>query len=174
MKKITDLYVDSFRTVESVDETGKRTRKRVPAKRKIQIEVVQGWLRFAHYMLDGVLISAATIALQLLLAQFFDIFLAGIFLYPVSYGILLIYYIGMEAGTGQTLGKMATNCVVIDEYGDLAGADKILIRSFCRLIPFEPLSCLNDRGWHDTLSKTWLVSKQEWARIRRLQAEQPA
>lgn len=71
----------------------------------------------------------------------------------------LLYYLISEAVFGRTLGKLITGTKVIDSNGNKPSFQKILIRTFARLIPFEQFSFLaNDaRGWHDSLSGTWVV-----------------
>lgn len=44
--------------------------------------------------------------------------------------------------------------------------------SFSRLVPFEPLSCLSDRGWHDVWSKTYVVTTEERDELKKLLLEQ--
>lgn len=80
--------------------------------------------------------------------------------------ILLIpsYYILCEYKWQQTIGKLLTKTVVIDEYGNKPDLSTILLRSLIRLVPFEAISCYGDKfshGWHDRWSKTWVVSKEE-------------
>lgn len=49
----------------------------------------------------------------------------------------------------------------------------MILRTLCRLIPFEALSCLGEksRGWHDRLSRTWVISEFELKKIQQLQQE---
>jgi len=67
---------------------------------------------------------------------------------------LLLYYIAAESLTGKTLGKIITGSTV-QFYGKstFAGA---LGRTFCRMIPFEPISFFFKKGygWHDEFSGT--------------------
>jgi uncharacterized RDD family membrane protein YckC len=74
--------------------------------------------------------------------------------------ILLGYYTIMEgAFNGKTVGKYLTKTRALREDGSSLGWDKALIRSLCRLIPFEGFSYLGSNllGWHDTISKTMVV-----------------
>lgn len=74
--------------------------------------------------------------------------------------VRLIYYICFETWFGRTIGKFATKTIVVDEKGERVNHDVILIRSLCRLIPFYELSFMfhANRWWHDTISKTYVVS----------------
>lgn len=76
--------------------------------------------------------------------------------------IRLLYYITLETCLGSTVGKFATKTVVVDEDGERATHEVILIRTLCRLIPFYELSFLLNpkRWWHDTISKTYVVNKR--------------
>lgn len=73
--------------------------------------------------------------------------------------IRLIYYIGMESLFGHTLGKLATGSIVVNERGERPSFGQVVGRTFARFIPFEPFSFLGSGpgGWHDTLSKTFVV-----------------
>ncbi len=77
--------------------------------------------------------------------------------------VLLIYYNLFEIFFGTTIGKIMTKTVVVDLYGEKPTANAILIRSLCRLIPFEFFSFFGTPciGWHDSLSKTYVVSKED-------------
>jgi uncharacterized RDD family membrane protein YckC len=54
----------------------------------------------------------------------------------------------------------------VDEYGEKPDANAILLRSICRsicrAIPLEFLTFVGTpcRGWHDSLSKTYVVQKE--------------
>lgn len=76
--------------------------------------------------------------------------------------IILIYYNVFEIFFSVTIGKLITNTVVVDRNGNKPTSDEILIRSICRLIPFEILSFLGapGKGWHDAISKTYVVKRK--------------
>ncbi|MEO5777661.1 MAG: RDD family protein [Flavobacterium sp.] len=85
-------------------------------------------------------------------------FTLGIFL-------ILIYYNVFEAFFSTTVGKLITKTIVVDENGDKPTSHAILLRTICRLIPFDALSFFGSpcRGWHDSLAKTYVVKKEELA-----------
>jgi uncharacterized RDD family membrane protein YckC len=60
------------------------------------------------------------------------------------------------------VGKWITQTIVVDENGEKPNSETILVRSLCRLIPFNAISFLgiSGRGWHDTISKTYVVNKK--------------
>jgi uncharacterized RDD family membrane protein YckC len=71
----------------------------------------------------------------------------------------------------KTPGKFLTKTVVIDEYANKPDFGTLLLRSFARLVPFEPFSCWGDtysRGWHDKWSNTWVVKEEERDELKKL------
>ena len=75
--------------------------------------------------------------------------------------IALFYYNVFEIFFARTVGKFITQTIVVDENGEKPNHETILVRTLCRLIPFEILSFLGmpARGWHDRISKTYVVNK---------------
>lgn len=73
--------------------------------------------------------------------------------------ILLAYYFACEVTTSRTMGKFVTGTKVVDQFGDPPSVGQVIVRTLCRLIPFEPFSCLGTppRGWHDSIPKTLVV-----------------
>ncbi len=74
--------------------------------------------------------------------------------------VLAILYFVLELLTkGRSIGKYITKTKVVLEDGSTPRAADFLRRSFSRIIPFEQFSFLGDegRGWHDTISKTYVV-----------------
>ena len=72
----------------------------------------------------------------------------------------LFYYATTEFVWGRSPAKFITKTKVIMRDGSRLTFKAVLIRSLCRLIPFEPLSFFGDRnpvGWHDKFSKTIVV-----------------
>lgn len=79
--------------------------------------------------------------------------------YLTGFGIMLIYYVPLEALFGRTLGKLVTGTKVVDENGNPPTWGKAFGRTLCRLIPFEAFSFFKSdaRGWHDSVPKTYVV-----------------
>lgn len=85
--------------------------------------------------------------------------------YAFGYLIWLSYYIPFETLTkGRTLGKYITKCKVVRYDGSEPEFKEVLIRSLCRLIPFEQFSFLGEdgKGWHDSISKTYVVNIEKY------------
>ncbi|UPZ17224.1 RDD family protein [Flavobacterium humidisoli] len=83
--------------------------------------------------------------------------------YVAFFTFLMLNYFFMECFFGASMGKFATGIVVVTEKGTKPNFIKILIRTFCRLIPFDVLSFLGKSGtfWHDSISKTHVVVRSE-------------
>lgn len=77
--------------------------------------------------------------------------------FPVLY---VLYYLFFEYAFGKTPGKFITGTKVIDYNGNKPNFKTLLILNLCRLIPFNAFSFLiSERGWHDSISKTYVVNK---------------
>lgn len=130
--------------------------------------------RFANFFIDNIVVNVLCLGIGIVMgimlvasgAQLgpdgsFDISPGmELVLNLIGIPIALGYYLGMEAMFGRTLGKMVTGTRVVDANGNQPPFLHLLGRTFARLIPFEPFSFFGKepRGWHDTLSKTYVVS----------------
>ncbi|MBR8535555.1 RDD family protein [Carboxylicivirga sediminis] len=148
-------------------------------KHKVEMEAIRNQLytqeadkgkRFINHLLDGIFAYIFMFFLAIIVGVIVAIvnpeavnsFENNIgFSYFMIFFSFFIYYLVMEATTGRTLGKMITRTKVIDENGNKPDFSTILIRSFCRLVPFNALSFLfAERGWHDAWSKTRVVESK--------------
>ena len=124
--------------------------------------------RFANYILDLIFFYIIFIVIIMLIFILLEI-ITG---YPINYieNRFMDYFIGFISSTtyytlmeflskGRSLGKFITGTKVITLDGDKPDLKTCLIRSLCRLIPFETFSFLGstDSGWHDSISKTRVV-----------------
>jgi uncharacterized RDD family membrane protein YckC len=75
---------------------------------------------------------------------------------------MVLYYSITESLFSRTIGKLITKTIVVDINGEKPASGIIIKRSFCRLIPFNHFSFLggNTRGWHDSISNTYVVNKE--------------
>ena len=82
--------------------------------------------------------------------------------YLAFFTYLMLNYLFMECFFGATMGKFATGMKVVTDNGVKPNFIRILIRTLCRLIPFDVLSFLGKSGrfWHDSFSKTYVVNKK--------------
>lgn len=171
--KLTDIYVSYGRS----ETTGELYASATTSDdgTRLTIKTVTAGKRFGHYLIDLVCFYALTfVAGVLLLLTFPYVDIESSFVsYPLTATIIVLYYFTVESLLQSSLGKLVTGCVVIDEYGNKPNAMQILGRSFARLIPFEAFSCLGDnsRGWHDSISNTYVVQKEDLKWMLRLKEE---
>lgn len=138
------------------------------------------WQRFGNYFIDS-------------LVYYFIIFMTGVIagvsaelgsdemliwisnmtpFTEIAYNwfIMVLYYIFMESLTQHSVGKYITGTIVMCDDGSKPDAGIIGVRTLCRLIPFEQFSFFGTlgRGWHDSLSKTYVVDKKKYEAARYL------
>lgn len=182
MKKITEIYLEKEYQKSEIDFLGNRIKVPTIGKFKRDVVLAGQWERLGHYIIDFAIILVFSIIIGIVLIIFFP----KVFHFAVSVGfklnlgffsikydlisylITFLYYFTLESTIKRTIGKFATQTVVIDEYGNPPSKVKIAIRTLARLIPFEVFSCLGSRGWHDKLSNTFVVSKKEAETLRSL------
>jgi len=73
-----------------------------------------------------------------------------------------LYYSLLETFLkGKSIGKFVTQTRAVREDGSELDFRTALIRSLCRVVPFEPFSFLGDSnsGWHDNWSKTMVIDE---------------
>jgi uncharacterized RDD family membrane protein YckC len=130
--------------------------------------------RFLTFFIDAIIIGVVNnIVTSLLIGNGleyrYDITTGDILMYTslslvISILLNVYYYVLTEHNLdGRSIGKMATKTRVLSENGAKASFKEIHIRSWCRLIPFEPFSFLGSKpkGWHDTISKTIVVDESK-------------
>ena len=79
----------------------------------------------------------------------------------IAITISLIYYLVFEGLFARSIAKFITGTVVVDENGQKPDFATIFKRSLCRFIPFDAFTFLGgSRGWHDSLSHTYVVNKK--------------
>lgn len=164
------------------DAYGNRTvedyQRAIPRK----VQLVTGLSRLGHYIIDALIIGVILACINIFL-------LDGIYLgYPFGFEVngfvynfiptidqIIItvgYYFICEKTMQRTIGKFATNSLVINEYAEAPDFGSLIGRSFSRLVPFDAISCLSDRGWHDKWSRTYVVTTNERDTLRKLLNEQ--
>lgn len=128
--------------------------------------------RFLNYLIDVVLMRfGITWATSYGLVYFlnlvspdlaYELFVEGpelLALYVVAFLNHIFYYtICEKAFRGYTLGKLITGTRAIREDGEELTITDALLRSLCRLVPFETISIWFGNGpWHDTWTKTKVI-----------------
>ncbi|WP_026728537.1 RDD family protein [Flavobacterium denitrificans] len=128
--------------------------------------------RFLNYILDTAVVFVLVFCLGIFLALLATLLgLPGLLSWLENISTLedrllfilihIIYYVFTEGLFGRSVGKLITGTVVVDENGLKPTFDIILKRSLCRIIPFDGLSFFGSRGWHDSLSDTYVVNKKD-------------
>jgi uncharacterized RDD family membrane protein YckC len=119
--------------------------------------------RLIHFVIDTI----AFILLTLILSILFDLIfknqnIAGLMASLILFGSYLGYFIFMENKFQKTIGKFVTKTKVIKINGDKPELGDIVVRTLCRLIPFDRVSFIFTRnGFHDYLSKTTVIKDEE-------------
>lgn len=117
--------------------------------------------RFTFHLGDVILISALYVLMIILLYSIFDIEQSldlNVALYSLIY---LVYYLIFESIYASTPVKLK-NARIVDMKGNQPSFFRVLLRTFCRFIPFDSVSFLflkRGRGLHDILSGTQVVKK---------------
>lgn len=150
-----------------------------------EVNYVDGWARFGHYMLDyiifNIMVAVFTVLVVIVIAMLgfevsriseengaFDLIsrlVNWVVFYPA-------YYILFESTMQTTPGKLIMKRVVVDEYGEKPSFAIIVKRSFIRIIPFEAFSCFSSLGWHDNWTDTFVIRKSDLQELKLLQEVQ--
>lgn len=69
----------------------------------------------------------------------------------------VLYCCLFESIWARTPGKLIFGTVVVNAAGEKPTFFQVLGRSVCRFIPFEPLSFIGQRGWHDSIPNTFVI-----------------
>ena len=128
--------------------------------------------RFINCVLDFFFVFVTMFIFSLVVVIVGNAFKWGIFsiwesiivnyMYQVLCSFLMFNYLVLESFFGRSFGKLITGTIVVNENGLKPTFQSIIIRTFCRLIPFDGLSFLGKSGriWHDSLSKTYVVNRK--------------
>lgn len=174
MKNITELTITRYRTSFEKDSSGKRTKIRTPYTAKREVKIASAGKRFAHLFLDMMVFVFPIQIIQIFVFMSnndpFDReyqtinYILGLLFYVVYFG----GYFCAEYFFGITLGKLVTGSVVINKYAEKPTVKEAIVRTIVRIVPFEPITFLFGRGWHDRWSETWVVSKKEKLKLHEL------
>ncbi|HJT74234.1 MAG TPA: RDD family protein [Chitinophaga sp.] len=127
--------------------------------------------RFVNLVIDQVAASACGFLVFIIAAFVFGIFLglgvsddaestlisaAMLLMFPGS----MLYYVVAEAVfKGQTLGKLITGTRAVRLDGSPVTWKDALLRTLCRIVPFEVFSGFDTITWHDKWTGTRVVRK---------------
>jgi uncharacterized RDD family membrane protein YckC len=73
--------------------------------------------------------------------------------------VVFAYFYGLENSLGQTVGKMITKTKVVNLDGAKPTTQQMLVRTFSRVIPLEPVLLIGGKWLHDSLSQTRVVNQ---------------
>jgi uncharacterized RDD family membrane protein YckC len=136
---------------------------RVADQEQWDIVPAERWRRFVNFLIDYVgfflLAFAIGMAVGLIGGKPGVVQMQRIPPFLLGVGIMLLYYLPQEMAFGRTLGKLITGTKVVDEHGEKPTPGQVLGRTFSRFIPFEAFSFFSAdaRGWHDSISHTYVV-----------------
>lgn len=125
---------------------------------------VKSIIRLIHFVVDtATILLSATIAgyaLSILSLGFLDGY-SDVIAPLLILALYFLYYIYLEYNYQTTLGKHLTKTKVVMADGQKPELNDIIIRTLCRLIPFDRFSFIfTSNGFHDYLSKTTVIKNK--------------
>lgn len=89
--------------------------------------------------------------------------------FPYDLILSFCYYTFFEFLFSRSLAKYITGTLIVDYRGEKPDFMAFVLRSLSRFIPFESISFLwpFGRGWHDMISKTYVVDKTTFENHRK-------
>jgi len=127
---------------------------------KYPIKAISSGTRLCHLLIDLFVIYQMIYCFKLF----------GLYQLNTLFSILImpIYYIVFEYVYQVTPGKSFTKTIVINHEGNKPSFWIIVLRTFCRFIPFDAFSYFDNSsyGWHDRWSKTYVVYKEDHSKIK--------
>jgi len=138
----------------------KATTERV-AKKEVNSGIVSSGKRFLNFIIDFFACMIGASILGFIISFFINIS-EGLFLLLFSQllflGTYFAYYAIMEIKFQKTVGKFLTKTKVVKMDGRKPENSEIIMRTFCRFIPFDRVTFLfMKNGIHDFLSKTAVI-----------------
>jgi len=139
-----------------IEEIKSEFKSEIEEKEKFDGKTVNSLIRFVHYIIDTIVGLIITFILTLPLnAKDALQMRVG---YAIMFLIFFGYYYLMEVNYQKTVAKFITKTKVVTKNGSKPNKSDILVRTFCRLIPFDNISFLFTRnGFHDRLSNTRII-----------------
>lgn len=128
-----------------------------------EVEPVSKGIRFGEFVVDYILFFLFSVLVGALIGLLFgDAGVAAVTAVPdflLGTAFMFAYYSFFEGIWARSPGKWIFRTRVVTDEGLKPTYGKVAVRTVCRFIPFEPFSFLfGDRGWHDKLSGTTVVS----------------
>ncbi|MCX8531425.1 RDD family protein [Chryseobacterium luquanense] len=140
---------------------------------KITITDTPKWQRFFHWIVDLTVMSllatpfVITLGYSMMNSEFLArnetlaMFLESRWaLYFLVIIFIFIYYPVSEILFGSSPAKFLTESRVVSSKVESPDSSTIFLRTLCRNIPFDAVSFFWKRGWHDSLSETYVVKEK--------------
>jgi len=147
------------------EEVKEKTTKERIALEKVDSNVVGSGTRFLNFIIDFIAGSMGVLIMSYIIGffiNFADEILLRIFTYLLFFGTFFAYYAILEIKFQKTLGKFVTKTKVVKMNGDKPESSDIIMRTFCRFIPFDRVTFLfMKNGIHDFLSKTKVIKDEK-------------
>lgn len=137
-------------------------------ERSTKIADTPKWQRFFHFLIDTLVMVLIFNSLlfrifetHLKYSEFFQTTMNNRFtLFLVVVIFRFLYYPFFEIIFGKTPAKFLTESRLVNYKAEKASSSSVFTRTLCRDIPFNPISFLWHTGWHDSLSKTYVVKEK--------------
>lgn len=145
------------------------TEKVVAEKLKKEITETSSIERFLHHIIDTLMIIFMLFLLVDLLVDFerYNNIKMIPDLLNNQFGFLIIvflmrfiYFPFFEKTFGSSPAKFLTNSLVVNPKTETPSLNNILERTLYRHIPLDSFSFLFGKGWHDSISKTYVVKEK--------------
>jgi len=139
-----------------IEQVENEVKTELAEKQQIDDKTASSLIRFVHFIIDSIvwLILVFILTLPLSANVESEMLIGYLILFATFFG----YYYIMEASFQKTVAKFITKTKVVTNNGSKPSKSDILIRTLCRLIPFDRVSFLFTRnGIHDRLSGTRVV-----------------
>ncbi|MDD4993564.1 MAG: RDD family protein [Paludibacter sp.] len=129
--------------------------------KEFESSIVSSWTRLIHTVIDFFGFIIIAVILSHILQLFYNpsdkltIRLLGYALLLVSF---FLYFVFMEYKFQKTIGKFLTKTKVVMADGRRPELNEIVIRTACRLIPFDYISYIfTKNGFHDKFSNSTVI-----------------
>lgn len=137
-------------------------------ERSTKITDTPKWQRLFHFLIDTLVMVLIFNSLlfrifetHLKYSEFFQTTMNNRFtLFLVVVIFRFLYYPFFEIIFGKTPAKFLTESRLVNYKAEKASSSSVFTRTLCRDIPFNPISFLWHTGWHDSLSKTYVVKEK--------------
>jgi uncharacterized RDD family membrane protein YckC len=129
---------------------------------QLDFNTVKSSTRFVHFIVDTFIFFIFYVIVGSVFQMIFQFDVNKNFLFTWLLMIItyVFYYSFVEYHFQKTFGKYITKTKVVTINGEKPSLNDIIVRSFCRLIPFDRMSFLFIKnGFHDGISNTRVVKE---------------